>query len=150
MQCHEISVFGCKFLDRNGGKSAVEIINAFYEVAGEALEGEVFGGLDLAFCALLEVAVVGDGTEVFVLAYRLVCGCTEVCGGVVHSYLDVDDFLVLLLDLLLQLRHLGIFCLYFWGFVLFLCLCGWCVRVPPEGGSCSRADLVSDGGECWL
>lgn len=46
---------------------AVEVVDGFDEVAGEFLQGEVLCGADLALGALLEVAVVGDGAEVFVL-----------------------------------------------------------------------------------
>jgi hypothetical protein len=69
VQCYKVGIFGCEFFGRNGGEGTVEVVDAFYEVAGEALEGEVFGGLDLALCPLLEVAVVGDGAEVFILVY---------------------------------------------------------------------------------
>lgn len=51
----------------DGGQGAVEVVDALDEVAGEALQGKVLCGLDLALGALLQVAVVGDGAEVFVL-----------------------------------------------------------------------------------
>lgn len=57
-----------QFFGRHGGQGAVEVVDAVNEVFGEALQGEVFGGLDFAFCAFLQVAEVGDGAEVFVLA----------------------------------------------------------------------------------
>jgi hypothetical protein len=44
----------------HGAKSTVEVVDGFYEVAGEALDGEVFRGLCFAGCAFLEVAEVGD------------------------------------------------------------------------------------------
>jgi len=54
-------------LGRHDGERAVKVINAVDEVFGEALKGEVFGGLDFALGALLKVAEVGYGAEVFVL-----------------------------------------------------------------------------------
>jgi hypothetical protein len=53
----------------NGADGAVEVVDGFNEVARETLDREVFGALDLALCALLEVAEVGDGAEVFVLGH---------------------------------------------------------------------------------
>lgn len=52
------------------GERAVEVVNAVDEVFGEALKGEVFGGLDFALCALLKVAEVGYGAEVLVLQHE--------------------------------------------------------------------------------
>lgn len=46
---------------------AVEVVDGLDQVAGEALQSKVLGGLDLALGALLEVAVVGDAAEVLVL-----------------------------------------------------------------------------------
>ena len=54
----------------DSAESAIKGIDGLDEVAGEVLESEVLGGLDLALGALLEVAVVGDGAEVFVLSLR--------------------------------------------------------------------------------
>ena len=59
-----------EFLRGDGGKSAVEVVDAIDEVFGEAGDGEVAGGGDVAFRAVLEVAEVGDGAEVFVLVRR--------------------------------------------------------------------------------
>jgi hypothetical protein len=58
--------FGCV----DGAESAIEGIDGLNKVAGEVLESKVLSGLDLALSALLEVAVVGDGAEVFVLSLR--------------------------------------------------------------------------------
>ena len=51
----------------DGGKGAVEIVDGFEEVGSEAGDGELTCCVDVAFCALLEVAEVGYGAEVFVL-----------------------------------------------------------------------------------
>jgi hypothetical protein len=56
----EVGVLRRELLGGDGGEGAVEVVDALDEVAGEALQGEVFGGLDFALGALLEVAVVGD------------------------------------------------------------------------------------------
>lgn len=56
-----------EFLGGDGEEGAVEIVDAVDEVFGEAGDGEVAGGADVAFGAVLEVAEVGDGAEVFVL-----------------------------------------------------------------------------------
>ena len=64
---NEVGVVGRELGRVDGGQRAVEVVDRLDEVAGEALQREVFGGLDLALCALLQVAVVGDGAEVFVL-----------------------------------------------------------------------------------
>ena len=53
---------------RDKGEGAVEVVDGFDEVFGEFGDGEVFGGLDVAFCAVLEVAEVGDRAEVFILS----------------------------------------------------------------------------------
>jgi hypothetical protein len=65
----EVRVFGGELGGVDGGECAVEVVDGLDEVAGEALQGEVFGGLNLALGALLEVAVVGDGAEVFILQW---------------------------------------------------------------------------------
>jgi hypothetical protein len=49
------------------GESAVKVVDGIDEVACEALQGEIFCGLDLALCALLEIAEIGDGAEILVL-----------------------------------------------------------------------------------
>lgn len=59
VQRDEIGVLGGELLSRYGREGAVKIVHAFDEVAGKALESEVFGGLDFALCSLLKVAVVG-------------------------------------------------------------------------------------------
>ena len=56
-----------KLLGRYGGKGAVEVVDAVDEVLGELLGGKVASRLDLALCAVLEVAEVGDGAKAFVL-----------------------------------------------------------------------------------
>jgi hypothetical protein len=43
----------------DGGEGAVKVVDRLDEVAGEALEGEVFRGRYFTFCAVLEVAEVG-------------------------------------------------------------------------------------------
>lgn len=60
-------VGGIELLDGDGGERAVEVVDAVDEVLGEALDGEVARGLDLALGAVLEVAEVGDGSETLVL-----------------------------------------------------------------------------------
>ena len=67
VQRGQVLVVALELLGRNGGEGAVEVVNRLDEVAGEALDGEVLGGLGLARCALLEVAEVGDGAKVLVL-----------------------------------------------------------------------------------
>lgn len=52
---------------RNHGESAVEIINAVYEVLGKFLDGEVFGCFYFARGSFLEIAEFGDLADVFVL-----------------------------------------------------------------------------------
>jgi hypothetical protein len=59
VQCDEVGVIGGELFAGHSGEGAVEIVDAFDEIAGEALEGEVFGGLDFALGSLLEIAVVG-------------------------------------------------------------------------------------------
>jgi hypothetical protein len=58
---------GGEFLWRNGAQSAIQVVDGLDEVAGEALDGEVFCGCDFALCAVLQVTEVGDGAEIFVL-----------------------------------------------------------------------------------
>ncbi len=55
------------FLWGNGAKGAVQVVNGFDQVFGEFGDGEIFGRLNVTFCAILEVAEFGDGPEVFVL-----------------------------------------------------------------------------------
>ena len=50
-----------------GGEGAVEVVDAFDEVGGEAGDGEGAGAVDVAFGAVLKVAEVGYGAKVFVL-----------------------------------------------------------------------------------
>lgn len=63
------------------GQRAVEVVDAVDEVLGEAGNGKVAGGLDLALCALLQVAEVGDRAKEFVL--HTLAGNNE--RGAVHS-----------------------------------------------------------------
>jgi hypothetical protein len=70
-----VSVLLLKLLSGHGAKGAIEVVDGFDEVTGEALDGEVLCGLGLAFCALLEVAEVGDGAEVFVLGFVSILMC---------------------------------------------------------------------------
>jgi len=60
VQGNEVGVIALELLFWHGAKGAVKVVDGFYEVAGEALDGEVFSGLDFALGALLEVAEVGD------------------------------------------------------------------------------------------
>lgn len=62
-----VAIGASNFLGRDGVERAVEVVDALDEVRGETGDGEGFGGVDVAFGALLEVAEVGDGAEVFVL-----------------------------------------------------------------------------------
>ena len=50
-----------------GGEGAVEVVDAFDEVGGEAGDGEGAGAVNVAFRTILEVAEVGYRTEVFIL-----------------------------------------------------------------------------------
>lgn len=63
----QVLVITIELLGRNGREGAVEVVDGLDKIAGEALDGEVLGGLCFARCALLEVAEVGDGAEILVL-----------------------------------------------------------------------------------
>lgn len=52
---------------RDGTECAVKVVYAVEKVYGELLDGEVAGVSVVASCAVLEVAVVCYGAEVFVL-----------------------------------------------------------------------------------
>lgn len=67
VESNEVAVVALELLFRDSTQGAVKVVNRFYKVASEALDGEVFCGLDLTCCAFLEVAEVGDRAEVFVL-----------------------------------------------------------------------------------
>jgi hypothetical protein len=56
-----------ELLGGDGGQGPVEIVHAVDQVLCELLNGEVTGRLDLALCAVLQIAEVGDGAEAFVL-----------------------------------------------------------------------------------
>jgi hypothetical protein len=60
VQGNQVLVVALELLGGDGGESAVEVVNGLDEIAGEALDGKVLGGLCLTRCALLEVAEVGD------------------------------------------------------------------------------------------
>ena len=49
----------------------LEVVDAGDEVFREVLKGKVSSGLHFAFCAILQVAVVCDGAEIFVLMAML-------------------------------------------------------------------------------
>lgn len=59
VQGDEIRVIGLELLGSDCAEGTVEVIDRLDEIAGEALDGEVFGGLRLAFRTLLQVAEVG-------------------------------------------------------------------------------------------
>jgi hypothetical protein len=61
VQGNEVGVSAVRvyLLGCNGVQCAVKVVDGLYQVACEALDGEVFCALDLAFCSLLEVAEVG-------------------------------------------------------------------------------------------
>jgi hypothetical protein len=59
MQRDQFGIVPLELFGRDGTECAVEVIDAFYEVPREALDGEVFCGVDFAFCAVLQVAEVG-------------------------------------------------------------------------------------------
>lgn len=67
VESDEVGVVRLELVLGDGAKGAVEVVDRLYEIASEALNGKVFCALDFALGALLEVAEVGDGTEVFVL-----------------------------------------------------------------------------------
>lgn len=52
---------------RYSAKGSVKVIDAFDQVLGEAGNGEVAGGLNVALCAFLKVAEVCNGAQIFVL-----------------------------------------------------------------------------------
>ena len=61
VQGNEVDVSVCfEFVGGHGAEGAVEVVDGLDEVAGKALDGEVFCALDFALCALLQVAEVGD------------------------------------------------------------------------------------------
>jgi hypothetical protein len=60
VQGNEVGVVRLELLFWDGAEGAVEVVDGLYEIAGEALDGEVFCGLDLALGTFLEVAEVGD------------------------------------------------------------------------------------------
>jgi hypothetical protein len=62
-----VAVLFLEFLSGHSAKGAIEVVDGFDEVTGKALDGKVLCSLGFAFCALLQVAEVGDGAEVFVL-----------------------------------------------------------------------------------
>ena len=104
VESNEVGIVRLELLLGDGAKGAVEVVNRLDEIASEALNGKVLCALNFALGALLEVAEVGDGAEVFVLSGRvsdlpLSCTYTSCCG----AYLQFDNFFVLLLYLLLQL-----------------------------------------------
>lgn len=73
--------------------------------------------------------------------------CGHADSGAEVAYLQVDDFLVLLLQLLLQLC-LSVGLLLGLGLTLLLCLGG--ISVEAQSIRCTCADLLSYGGECGL
>lgn len=148
VQGAQVLVVALELLGGDGGEGAVEVVDRLDEVAGEALDGKVLGGLGLARGALLQVAEVGDGAEVLVLpllsaaAPTIVGNWVELC----HAYLKVNNLFVLLLELLLQLRRLVLGRILLLLGSLALLGCGR-LRVPSDGGrggSCA-CDLLSDG-----
>jgi hypothetical protein len=60
-----------QLLLRDGAEGAVEVVDGLDEVLCEGGDGELTGLLDLALCAVLEVAEVGDGAKALVLQGRL-------------------------------------------------------------------------------
>lgn len=81
VQGSQVLVISLELLGGDGGEGAVEVVDRLDEVAGEALDGEVLGGLGLARCALLQVAEVGDRAEVLVLPLRSIRACHEMEHG---------------------------------------------------------------------
>jgi hypothetical protein len=67
-----VAVLFLEFLGGHSAKGAIEVVDGFDEVAGEALDGKVLCSLGFALCALLQIAEVGDGAEVFVLGVGLI------------------------------------------------------------------------------
>jgi len=53
MQRNQVRVVRLEFFGGNGAEGAVEVVDGFDEVAGEALDGEVLCGLGLALGAFL-------------------------------------------------------------------------------------------------
>lgn len=54
----------------HGQQRAVKVINAVEEILSKALNSEVAGTVHIALCALLEVAEVGDGAQIFILEHE--------------------------------------------------------------------------------
>jgi len=57
-------------LGRHCTEGAIEVVDGLDEVVCEAGDGERAGGVDVAFCAVLEVAEVRYAAEIFVLWER--------------------------------------------------------------------------------
>lgn len=60
VQINQVLILGNELVGRDVDQCAIEIVDRVQQVFGEALEGKVFGGLDLAFGLFLEVAVFCD------------------------------------------------------------------------------------------
>ena len=128
----------------NGTEGAVEGVNRLDEVAGEVLQRKVFGSLDLALGALLEIAVVGDGAQVLVLGLGRQHRSAAMGFERRMAYLEIDDFLVFLLELLPQLRDVVLGGFLGTRGVALLLRIGWCsVGIAPQG----RRHRSCDGGE---
>ena len=59
MEVEQVLVLRGELVGRYVEEGAVEVVDAVEEVFGEALQGEVAGGGDLALRLVLQVAVVG-------------------------------------------------------------------------------------------
>lgn len=127
VESNEVGIVRLELLLGDGTKGAIEVVDRLDEIASEALNGKVFCALDFALSTLLEVAEVGDRAEVFVLLGRvsgLPLSCIHTsCGG---AYLQFDNFLVLLLYLLLQLCCFVLLCRHVLLLLSCLALLGWC------------------------
>ena len=55
-----VTVLGSKLGGGDSAESSIKVVDAFNEIGGEFLDGEVAGRLDVALCSVLEVAEIGD------------------------------------------------------------------------------------------
>jgi hypothetical protein len=104
VQIHKILITVVELIGRYGSKRAVQIVDAFDEVFGEALDGEVFGGLDFALGLFLKVAVFGYLADVAVLRVVINIVWSITFESFPHqrkSYLCLCDFLLRRLELFL-------------------------------------------------
>lgn len=78
-----------------GPQRAVQVVDAVYQIAGEALERKVLCLLHFAFRLVLEIAVFGYGASPFVLNSQSVHVHFRVAFCCLNAHVEVYDFLLL-------------------------------------------------------